>query len=218
MAPVTRGGLNPATLTNLVTNEVVNFMFNPFEYSIKKSNSWTPNSVVGLNLPKLQFHEGQAQTLSLTLHFDSQARGTDVREYSAPLWTMMMIDTNRRNSESGKSEPPPVKFKWNRLEFKAVITSMTEKITLFSDAGVPLRSSVDVSLQQYIDNSDIPPQIAQQGSGQAAPTTATVVQGDRPDNIAAQNGGNPANYRQIAADNNIDNPLNVPPGTNLRVR
>jgi len=217
MSNVTRGGLKPATLTNLVTNEAVEFMFNPFEYSITKSNSWTPNSVVGLNLPKLQFHEGQAQTLSLSLHFDSQARGTDVREYSAPLWKMMMIDTNRRNSESGKSEPPPVKFKWNRLEFKAVITSMTEKITLFSDVGVPLRCNVEVSLQQYIDQSDIPPQIAQQAAGQKAQESTTAVQGDRIDNIAAQNGGDPSKQRQIAADNNIDNPLNVPPGTNLRV-
>ena len=79
---LTRGGLTPATITNTITNEVVKFMFNPYEYTISKSNTWQDKPVSGLNLPMVTFQQGGAQTLSLTLHFDSQAAKADVRGFS----------------------------------------------------------------------------------------------------------------------------------------
>jgi hypothetical protein len=38
------------------------------------------------------------------------------------------------------------------------------------------------------------------------------------DNVASQNGMPPESHRQIAEDNNIDNPMNVPTGQPLTVR
>lgn len=215
---VTRGGLRPATITNLNNNQVVRFMFNPFEYAIKKSNTWTKQEGTGsgLNIPIVAFQEGGPVTLNLTLHFDTQDSGQDVRTYTAPLWTMMMIDESRVNQRSNKSQPPPVAFEWGRLYFKAIITNMTETFNLFSDQGVPLRCQVQISLQQYIDEHDVPPQIPGQRPGQAAPNTSTLVEGERLDHVAVQNGGQPGDYRQIAEQNNIDNPQRVPSGTVLR--
>jgi len=213
---LTKGGLSPAKITNTLTNEVVRFMFNPFEYTISKSNTWQDKSVVGQNLPLVTFQQGGAMTLSLTLHFDSQAQGADVRQYTNPLWTMMMIDASTTNTRSGKGEPPPVIFEWGRLHFKAIITSMSQKFTLFTDAGVPVRCTVDLSLRQYLDERDIPPQTSG-ATGTSAPRSATVVEGDRLDHIAASNTGSPSNHRQIAENNNINNPQNIPPGTRLRL-
>ena len=215
---LTRGGLAPATLTNTVTNEVVRFMFNPYEYTISKSNTWQDKPVAGLNLPMVTFQQGGAQTLNLTLHFDSQAQKADVRGYTAPLWKMMMINEQGISQRSGKGEPPPVAFAWGRLHFKAVITSMSEKVTVFTDTGVPVRCTVEISLRQYLDEADIPPQMPQGSGGQPASQSRTVVQGERLDHIAAAQGGGSSNYRQIAADNNINNPLNVPSGTSLKVK
>jgi contractile injection system tube protein len=212
---VTKGGLSPATITNLLSNEVVKFMFNPYEYTISKQNTWQDKPVIGQNLPKVTFQQGGAETLSLTLHFDSQESGGDVRVFTEPLWKMMMIDAQSKNASSGKGEPPPVMFEWGKLHFKAIITNMSQKFLLFNENGVPLRCTVEVSLRQYLDDADIAPQtVGQTGTG-ATTTTATAVQGQRLDNIAAANGG--GNPRQIAEANNIDNPLNVPPGTQLRV-
>lgn len=214
---VTKGGLSPATLTNLITNEVVKFMFNPYEYTITKQNTWQDKPVIGQNLPMVTFQQGGAETLNLTLHFDNQASGGDVRIFSQPLWKMMMIDASTKNASSGKGEPPPVMFEWGKLHFKAVITSMSQKFLLFSENGVPLRCTVDISLRQYLDDADIAPQTPGQSSSGQTPSSATMVQGQRLDNVSASSGG-AADHRAIAEANNIDNPLNVPAGTKLKLK
>jgi hypothetical protein len=211
---LTRGGLTPATITNSITNEVVKFMFNPYQYTLSKSNTWSDKPVIGLNLPLVTFQQGGAITLSLTLHFDSLLTGGDVRVYTVPLWKMTMIDDSRKNASSGKSEPPPVVFDWGKLHFKAIITSLSEKFTLFTDQGIPLRSEVDIQLRQYLDEADLPPQLEGPTSSAPGTTSTTLIEGDRLDNIAAGAG---ISMRQLAADNNIDNPLNIPAGTTLRV-
>jgi hypothetical protein len=212
---VTKGGLAPATITNLITNEVVKFMFNPFEYTITKQNTWQEKPVIGQNLPMVTFQQGGAETLNLTLHFDNQEAQGDVRVFTQPLWKMMMIDEQNKNARSGKGQPPPVMFEWGKLHFKAIITNMSQKFSLFSESGVPLRCTVEVSLRQYLDDADIAPQTPGQTGSSSTASSATVVQGERLDNIAASNGG--GNHRDIAEANNIDNPLNVPAGTQLKL-
>jgi hypothetical protein len=215
---LTRGELTPATITNTITNEVVKFMFNPYEYTIKKTNTWNNKSVTGLNLPLVTFGSGGAQSLSLTLHFDTQAKKTDVRAYTQPLWKMMMINEAGKSQRTGKGEPPPVTFEWGKLTFKAVITSISEKFSVFTPTGIPVRSTVEVSLQQYLDEADVPPQILEAAAAEEAAKKKTVSQNERPDLIATSSGGSPSSYRQIAADNNINDPLKIPSGTILKVK
>ncbi len=214
---VTKGGLAPATITNLITNDVVKFMFNPYEYTITKQNTWQDKPVIGQNLPRVTFQQGGAETLSLTLHFDNQAGGGDVRSFTQPLWKMMFIDESTKNTETGKGEPPPVMFEWGKLHFKAVITSMSQKFLLFNEEGVPLRCTVEVSLRQYLDDADIAPQTADQtSSSSSSGSTTTMIEGQRLDHVAADSGA--SSYRDVAEANNIDNPLNVPAGTELSVQ
>jgi hypothetical protein len=214
---VTRGGLVPAKLVNLSTNEEVKFMFNPFEYAISKSNTWEKKPVIGKNVPQVVFQQGGAETLSLTLHFDTLADGADVRGYADTLWKMMMVDETTENPRSGKSAPPAVAFEWGRLYFKAIITSMTQKFTLFLPNGTPVRCQVDVSLEQMADDNEFQPQITGGGTGgQTAPRTSTVTQGDRMDHIAANSTGDSSNWRSVAEQNNVDNPLSLQPGQTLR--
>ena len=54
-------------------------------------------------------------------------------------------------------------------------------------------------------------------ANEQAQVTQRMQEGDRMDNVAVQNGQSPSNYRQIAEQNNIDNPQRVPSGTPLRV-
>ncbi len=86
--PNTRGGLEPATIVNLSTNAEVYCMFNPHEYTVAKQNQWTNDEVKGKNVPKVKFSQGGAQTMSLTLVFDTYAEETDVRTHTEELWNM----------------------------------------------------------------------------------------------------------------------------------
>ncbi len=214
---LTKGGLSPATLTNLDTNEVVNFMFNPFEYTLSKRNTWQDKPVTGQNLPYINFQQGSAITLKLVLHFDSQAAGTDVRNHTDKLWKMVLINESKIDAKTGKGQPPAVAFDWGKLHFKAVITSLSQHFTLFTDTGIPLRCSVDIDLQQYADEPG-ETGTAQSGSssgGSSSSTTrapATAVQGQRLDHVS-----NPNDQRKIAEKNNINNPLKVPNGTKLKM-
>jgi len=211
---LTRGGLSPAKITNLDNNDEVKFMFNPYEYSVTKSNEWSPEGGMGKNLPEYNFQKGGAKTVALKLHFDRLAENKDVRDFTHKLWNMMMIVESNENTRSGKSEPPPVAFEWGRLYFKGIITSMTESITLFSPDGTPLRCVVDISLQQYSDERSYRPQDPSASAGQPAPHEAVMIGGDRLDNVAASSG---SSHREIAAANNIDDPTNIPAGTSLSV-
>jgi hypothetical protein len=209
---LTKGGMSPATLTNLDTNDVVNFMFNPFEYTLSKGNTWTDKPVTGQNVPYINFQQGGAIRLKLTLHFDSQAEGKDVRNYTDNLWKMVLINEDKLDAKTGKGQPPTVVFDWGKLHFKAIITNLSQQFTLFTEAGIPLRCKVDVDLQQYMDEPG-ETGTAQSGSTTSASASTTAVQGQRLDNMTE----NPNDQRRVAENNNIDNPLNVPAGTQLRM-
>jgi len=98
--------------------------------------------------------------------------------------------------------------------FEAIITSMKEKFSLFLSDGTPVRSTVDVTLEQHTDDTVYEPQMQGQGAGQGAPQTTTATEGDRVDNIASANN---TDQRTIAEQNNVDDPMNIPPGTTLSV-
>lgn len=213
----TRGGLKPATIVNLSTNEEVRCMFNPHEYTLTKSNSWEAKPVRGKNVPKVTFKQGGAQSLKLTLHFDTLAEGADVRDLTDPLWKMMLVDESSQNPRSGKSAPPQVAFRWGKLSFEAVIKTLSQKFTLFIDDGKPVRCTVDITLDQLIDVDDYQPQDpSSEGAGQTE-QLVTVIEGDRMDNVASSSTGDPGSYRDIAEANNVDDPLKVKPGQQLRV-
>lgn len=213
--PQTKGGLVPAKLINQSTGEEVNFMFNPKEYTISKSNQWERKPVRGQNTPKVKFKQGGSQTLKVQLLFDTYAEGTDVREHTDSIWKMMAVDSTNEDSNSGKSAPPKVALRWGRMNFEAVITQMSQKFTMFLKDGTPVRTTVDLTLEQLVDVDDY---LSQPGGGSAQNTSVVQSQqGQRMDNIAADQTGDASNYRDIAASNNIDNPKKVPPGTQLSV-
>jgi len=209
---LTKGGMSPATLTNQDTNDVVNFMFNPFEYTLSKGNTWSDKPVTVQNVPYINFQQGVAIKLKLTLHFDSQSAGVDVRTYTDNLWKMVLINEDKLDAKTGKGQPPTVVFDWGKLHFKAIITNLSQQFTLFTDAGIPLRCKVDVDLQQYMDEPG-ETGTAQAGSTTPASAPTTAVQGQRLDNMT----NNPSDQRRVAENNNIDNPLNIPAGTQLRM-
>ena len=213
----TKSGLQAAYIENRATSKKVHCMFNPFEYTITKSNSFKLNPSKGKNAPKAEFTEGGKQVLKLTLHFDTQQEGTDVRDLTDPLWEMMMVVDKKENPRSGKSSPPEVAFSWGKLYFKAFITNLSQKFTLFKGDGTPIRCSLDITLEQFIDVNDYRSQSEGVGNLAQLPQTVTVTGGDRLDNVAATGKGTASAMRHIAETNGIDDVLRMRSGITIRI-
>ena len=210
----TRGGLEPAVIVNKDTNDTVRCMFNPHEYTLTKQNRWERGETKGKNVPRLKFSQGGSQTLKLQLFFDTYADGSDVRTHTDPLWQMMMVNSDKTNPRSNKSEPPPVSFQWGGLVFDAVITNMSQKFTLFFKDGTPARTTVEITLEQLSDDQDFARQNPTSGGGEA-PRTRLVKAGERLDLIAYDEYEDATEWRRIAEANALTHPLRLRPGQRL---
>ena len=209
--------MEKATIENLDTGEVIPCLFNPNEYTFAKTNSWTQKPVKGENVPNLEFGGGGSAKLTMSLFLDTSTTGGDVRDTTKKLHKLMDIDEKATDMTTVKGRPPMVEFHWGKIwTFKAVITSLTEKCTLFRDDGVPVRATVDVAFLQ-----------AKEGGVYEAqnPTTLgnpgykrrLVNEGDTIDWIAFDEYGDSAMWRYIADTNGLDDPGRLKPGQVLAI-
>lgn len=219
--PITKGGLVPAVLSSTVnTGEKVYCMFNPYEYTIKQSNTWKRKETASQDEPEVHFEQGGLQELSLNLQFDTLAEGTSVTKHTAQLWKWMQVTEEAK--KSGKSEPPIIEFTWGELTFTGVITSLSEKFTLFGRDGTPVRSEVSFSLMQSARPFATGSQ--QQSSQVERVTSVELIKGSttRPDLYAGISSASASDIsafmRRTASQNNIDDPLNPNPNNQVKTR
>lgn len=207
--------------------------FNPTEYTLNKAAQIAEVGIPGLDSPILQFVRGQAESLSLDLFFDTTESGMDdsaisVTTLTDAFYQLVKID--------GQTHAPPVCFfSWGdvfpgqraytsigsdngsqqRHGFKCVVESVRQRFTLFSPQGVPLRATLTVSLKEY---KTLAEQIAEINKRSADHTKAHVVQsGETLSQIASDAYGDPAQWRAIANENRLDDPLNLAPGRILAI-
>ncbi len=194
----------------------VSCMFNPFEYTVSKANSYEEKSKNNSDVPHVEFKKGGPQTLKLSLTFDTYEKQEDVSKLTNQLWKLMESKTRREGNKDKKVPPPEVAFEWGVFRFVAVITDMTQKFTLFKPDGTPVRAKVDVTLTQHIDVNDYPGQNPTSGGGPVQ-RVRQVVAGDRLDTIAYEVYGDAAKWRAIAVSNHIFNPLVLRAGQQLTI-
>lgn len=192
----------------------IDCMFNPFEYSVSKSNSYEENAKNQADVPHVEFKKAGAQTLKLELLFDTYESQQDVSKTTNQLWKLMESKTRQEGSKTEKVPPPEVAFEWGVFRFVAVITNMTQKFTMFKLDGTPVRAKVDVTFTQYKDVNDYPKQNPTSGGGEIE-RIWQVIAGDRLDAIAYKVYGETARWRDIANRNKIRNPLALIPGQKL---
>lgn len=218
------GQVAKAEITNLVTNEKVRCMFNPKEYTFSKTNNWTEKPAKGKDVAHLEFSGGAPATLTIQLLFDTyeahkeNGAGEDVRTYTKGLWDMVKIDESKKNPATNKGEPPHVRFEWGSLwSFEAVITSMSQKFTLFANDGTPLRATLDVTFKQIKDEGQYPRQNPTSG-GNPGEHLRTVREGETLSQIAYEEYGDPNAWRHVANINRVDDPRRLRPGAVLLIK
>lgn len=205
-----------AFIENLDTGERLEVLFNPKEYTLTKQNSWQRANTSGSNMPDTRFASGQPATMTVQLFFDTYEQKMDVRRHTNKIAKLMEVNV-REEGEGTKLRPPKVKFHWGLTwSFKAVITNMTQKFTLFLPTGTPVRATVDVTLQQIEDEGRFPGQNPTSG-GAGGRRTHVVAAGETIDWIAFQELGDSSAWRRLAEANGITNPLALTPGTTLVV-
>jgi hypothetical protein len=210
--------LTKATLTNVDTNEQITCLFNPTEYTIAKSNTWQARSVVGRNVPKLDFTGGGSRTLNLELMFDVfEESGADVRTHIDKLWQLTMIDDAQASSQTNRSRPPLCLFQWGgNWHFKAAITSLSVRYTLFRQDGTPVRAIATVTLEEAADDND-QPGTNPTSYAEAGMRRREVKHRDTLALIAFQEYGDSTKWRPIAEANRLADPSDIEPGQILAI-
>lgn len=207
----------------------VDVRFNPTEYTLNKGAQIAEVIIPGLDSPILQFVRGQAETLSLDLFFDSTEFGMDdnatsVTELTDKFYKLVKI-------EGATHAPPVCFFSWGsefpgqrlyqstgsqlRNGFKCLVESVRQRFTLFSPQGVPLRATLTVSLKEY---KTLAEQINEINKTSPDHTHTHVVQlGETLSQIAYALYQDPTQWRAIADQNTILDPLELTPGAVLEI-
>ena len=201
----------------------VDFMFNPTEYTIQKTNKWETKGNKSGNVPKWEFTGGDPRQLSLVLFFDTSLKpdSNDVRNKTNQLFKFMMIDTKLKNQspKSKMGQPPKCTIEWGKAtadHFDCYIISCSVKYSLFNKDGVPIRADATLTLKEVQDRDNLPSQNPT-SIGDIGRRVYTVQEGDRLDWISYQEYGDSTQWRRIAEANGIDNPLQIRPGQVLTI-
>jgi nucleoid-associated protein YgaU len=193
----------------------VEFQFNPKELSLSKSAKWERQAARnGSSAGPVQFTGAEPSKLSLEMFFDATDThdGTVVAAVETLLSCCVPTAETR---DQKKALPPLVVFSWGSLTgFPAFVSQVSAKYTLFSSDGTPLRATCSISLEE----------VAGEVKGQNPTSGAlavrrhhTVVAGDSLASLAYAEYGDPTMWRALAAYNGVDDPLRLPPGSDLLV-
>lgn len=196
------------------TGEEIKAMYNPNELTIETRNQFQRTAMPGLPTPVTQYVSGQTQTISISLFFDTYEDREDVRNHTSKVVNLLKINNEIH-------APPVCLFLWggsiagDKANFRGVIDSISQKFTMFRETGIPVRATLSVSISEY---KTIEEQLKDIGFESADRTKRRVFkQGDSLWLLASNEYGDPADWREIAEKNKIDNPRLVAPGTELTI-
>jgi nucleoid-associated protein YgaU len=213
--------------------ELIPVQYNPTELSFSKSVQLAEIGIPGIDSPLQQFVRGQAEKLTLELFFDTTDEGMGLNAKSVTLLTDRFYQLVKIDSRT--HAPPICSFIWNRhdfpgagregmgggffgqqrSQFRGIAESITQKFTLFSPTGVPLRATLSLVLREYKTLSE---QLTQLNLKSPDHTKTYVIKaGDTLPEISAATQGNAADWKRIADHNRIRDPLRLSAGQILEI-
>jgi hypothetical protein len=190
----------------------IRVLFNPAEYSHERGNTYKASTIPGLSGPLLHFINGEADVLSMELFLDDYMEpnpgGRSVQQRLDEIASLLEIDRDLH-------APPPIRFVWGKLAFKAIIEKLSRKITMFHPEGIPARATLNVTFKEY---KTLPELIREPRLQSADKTKRRVIVGrDSLWALAAREYNDAAQWRVIADFNDLDDPRDIAPGDWLTV-
>jgi len=142
-----------------------------------------------------QFVKKSSAKLTMTLVFDTTETGNSVRDVTANIAALL-----EPAPDGTKKFAPKVQFGWGTYTFKGVVEQFKETVDFFSASGVPLRSSINLTLasQEVEFQSNRSPAPPVDRSAQPEPVQAAPGAGAAD---VANTLGDPRAARAIAAAN-----------------
>lgn len=183
-------------------------MFNPPNYELSKTNRFAEIQVPGLPSAVLQFVNGDAQTLSMELFFDTTDTGVDVRSRTAAISNLTELDARTH-------APPRLLLLWGSLVFPCFLVSVRQQFDYFNALGMPLRARLTVEFRGHDPLETLIASVPIAQVEQAARYVAKA--GDTLQGIAATVYGDPGQWRRIADSNRMDNPRAIVAGMRLQI-
>ncbi|PPK68460.1 LysM peptidoglycan-binding domain-containing protein [Actinokineospora auranticolor] len=197
--------------------ERVRFQFNPNRLSLTKSTEWRRKpSRMAAESATPEFVGSGPRSLSLEVFLDA----TDTHDGSVERKVeqlMVACVPTEKSLRAKKPASPWVRFEWGSgrtTSFDGVLSSFSVEYTLFDTDGSPLRATCAVGIEEA--TADALGQNPTSGTPEAS-RTHVVVAGDTLAQLAWQEYGDPAAWRTIAEANDIDDPLELLPGSELLV-
>lgn len=227
-------GLEKATLTRLSNDandteegEPIPVQFNPSSLKLTLSNNTEGGASRGR--PQRQFSGNASTELAFDLVFDTADEDDgsggprSVREKTALVEQFVLS----QGTGPGRKAPPRVKFHWDRLIVKGVITSVAVDFDLFASNGTPLRAKVGISIKEQDAKYEIgtsteggapaPGEAGGAGPGSAGggsgDRSATALAGESAADFAARMGLDPSAWRGLAAG--LDGTLSLSAGLEI---
>lgn len=194
----------------------IDVCFNPKEYSLEKSVEWDAEKAFS-DAPQPEFKAPKPMTLSVTLQFDTYEERVNVRDKwvrRIEKLAFMKQQLPKDGSQASKADkqkyrPPVILFVWGRFTFKGVVESLSQKYTMFLSDGTPVRAECALKIRNVFDAN------VDDGDGQSFSIQTkegapySVKDGDRLDLIAAARLGDAGRWAEIAALNEIVDPVTM---------
>jgi nucleoid-associated protein YgaU len=212
-------------------------LFNPSEITLTRSARWEQEHAVGQGGSsgadvEQEFRSVEAETFSIELFFDTYeprsdplsatqvaasfvpaslagARlSTDVREHTSRIAGLVEVNADLHR-------PPVCDLRWGVFDiFTGVLAMLSQRFTLFLDDGTPVRATLTCEFTE----------VGTQGKARAAELHSAdvikvrqVQRYDTLQSLAADEYGDPAQWRPIATANGIVNPRGLVPGMTLTI-
>ena len=197
--------------------KVVEVDFNPETLKLNLSNQSSGGDQAAGG--STQYLGTGSSTLSMELIFDTSTTGTDVRDRTEAVAYFIVGDAQREDAK--RKAPPKVSFRWGSFLFEGIIESMNETLEYFSEKGVPLRATVSITIKQdalilYQENRQGGrSEQLNQGLGDVTPLSPARA-GDSVQSMTGRQ-GNSGNWKEIAAANDIDDPLRLQAGVMINL-
>jgi hypothetical protein len=215
--------MNPdkLTITNWETFEDIEVLFNPERYTLNKGVHIAEITIPGLDSPVLQFVRGLNEKITMELFFDTTKHGMldpvkDVRRETRKIYELLKI--NQRTHA-----PPRCWIFWGDQLFSfgstlspdCLLESVSEEFNLFSPRGIPLRAKLNVTFREYKTIEEMLKEKPKHSSDRRK--VRILGRGMTLSHLAWKEYDDPAEWRLIAEENNIENPRLIAPGTKLAV-